>query len=388
VEGDLLLVGGGDPSLTGQDLWGLATQIRAAGVKSVQGHLVVVPAPFPTVGCETKDRCDTEARGDRSYNAPIASIGVDYGNWCVDIRSNPAGGAALISSCSAAHLPIAIEGTVQTVSARADGTPWVARTTDANGTDLLRVGGSIPSGSAQQMYCSMSNPALGAGLLLKETLHELGIEVQGSVMVRDGSVPRGAYPLAQVEGLSLKEQLGRMLRFSNNYIADVLTLTIASEINARPPKTLADAAVTLSDFVWHAERRLNRNASSPMLRSGSGLTPENGLSANDVISVLANEYRDTRDFNAFYGGLVVPRQAPFPFLRTGSASWLDRTALKPGTMEDPYSVCGVAGYLRKKDGGWMAFAIIVNGGPRIHHVPLYKAMAAIHKDIEDILARY
>jgi D-alanyl-D-alanine carboxypeptidase/D-alanyl-D-alanine-endopeptidase (penicillin-binding protein 4) len=388
IEGDLLLVGAGDPSLTGQDLWGLAAQIRAAGIRSVHGHLVVVPAPFPSVGCETKDRCDTEGRGDRSYNAPVASVGIDYGNWCVDVRSNPAGGPAIISSCSAAHLPIAVEGTVQTISARADGTPWVARSTDASGMDGLRVGGSIPSGTAQQMYCSMSNPALGTGLLLKETLHELGIEIQGSVVVREGNAPRDAYPLAQIEGLSLKEQLGRMLRFSNNYIADVLTLTMASEINAHPPKTLADASVTLSDFVWHAERGLNRNASPPMLRSGSGLTPENGLSANDVVSVLAYEYRDTRDFNAFYGGLVVPRQAPFPFLRSGGANWLDRVALKPGTMGDPYSVCGIAGYLRKKDGGWMAFAVIINGSPRIRHVPLYKAMAAIHKDIEQLLARY
>jgi D-alanyl-D-alanine carboxypeptidase/D-alanyl-D-alanine-endopeptidase (penicillin-binding protein 4) len=52
------------------------------------------------------------------------------------------------------------------------------------------------------------------------------------------------------------------------------------------------------------------------------------------------------------------------------------------------SVCGVAGYLRKKDGGWMSFAVIVNGGDRMRRVPLYKSMEAIRKDIEAILSQH
>ena len=64
----------------------------------------------------------------------------------------------------------------------------------------------------------------------------------------------------------------------------------------------------------------------------------------------------------------MPRDAPFQFLRTGSPAWLDRVALKTGTMEMPHSVCGVAGYMRKRDNGWIAFAVIVNGGPQMEHV--------------------
>jgi D-alanyl-D-alanine carboxypeptidase/D-alanyl-D-alanine-endopeptidase (penicillin-binding protein 4) len=48
----------------------------------------------------------------------------------------------------------------------------------------------------------------------------------------------------------------------------------------------------------------------------------------------------------------------------------------------------VAGYLRRRDGGWMAFAILVNGGEKRKHVPLYKAMEAIRSDIDDLLDRY
>ncbi len=84
----------------------------------------------------------------------------------------------------------------------------------------------------------------------------------------------------------------------------------------------------------------------------------------------------------------MPRQSPFVFLRNGSAGWQDRIALKTGTMDDPHSVCGMAGFLRKKDGGWITFAIIVNGGVTMKHVPLYKALEAIRTDIEQLLVRY
>ena len=58
-------------------------------------------------------------------------------------------------------------------------------------------------------------------------------------------------------------------------------------------------------------------------------------------------------------------------------------------MDDPHSVCGMAGFMRKKDGGWISFAIIVNGGKtQNRHVPLYKALEAIRTDVEALLKRY
>jgi D-alanyl-D-alanine carboxypeptidase/D-alanyl-D-alanine-endopeptidase (penicillin-binding protein 4) len=44
--------------------------------------------------------------------------------------------------------------------------------------------------------------------------------------------------------------------------------------------------------------------------------------------------------------------------------------------------------LRKKNGGWVAFAVIVNGSATTRHIPLYKAMEAARADLETLLARY
>jgi D-alanyl-D-alanine carboxypeptidase/D-alanyl-D-alanine-endopeptidase (penicillin-binding protein 4) len=60
---------------------------------------------------------------------------------------------------------------------------------------------------------------------------------------------------------------------------------------------------------------------------------------------------------------VVPRDAPFDFIRIGGDEWLDRVALKTGTMTEPVSAFGISGYLRKRDGGGIAFAVVVKGSP-------------------------
>ena len=413
LDGDLILQGDGDPSLDDQSLWGLAARLRGAGVLQVTGRLIVHPAPFALVGCETRDRCDALQRSDRSYNAPLGAVGVDFGNWCVLVQPAVAGSPALVRGCGVTRLPIEVEGDVHTVGARGRSTFWVERVTQ-DGVDRLRVGGDVPEGEPQQLYRAMSDPVLGAGLLLKEMLRELGVNVAGGVVTTNNPPLPSAYALAQTSGLALSEQLGRMLRYSNNYIADVLTLDLAAEHAPQPPDRLAQAASVLSAFVATLPRTRGEGGAHaaaaqtgigativgngpagsattvdpPPLYSGSGLTPENLLSADELVALLARQYRDPRHFPAFYGLLVVPRDAPFAFLRQGSEDWLDRVALKTGSMDDPHSVLGIAGYLRRRDGGFIAFTAIVNGGGQRPRIPLNEALAAARSDVEGLLRQY
>jgi len=334
LDGDLILQGDGDPSLDDHSLWSLAAQLKGAGVTTVRGRLVVNAAPFGVMKCETSDRCKALERSDTAYNAPLSSVGVDFGNWCVSVRPTTLAQAASVQGCGVRSLPVPVDGTIKTVTVGSRQTFWVERITRAGG-DRLRVGGDIPMDRGQELYRAMSDPANGVGLLMARMLAEIGIKVEGPVVVRAGAAPDAAVELAHIEGLSLREQLGRMLRFSNNYIADVLTLNLAAALKKEAPTELSSASGILSDFISRSQRT-----------------------------------------------------AKFQFLRTGTPAWLDRVALKTGTMDTPHSVCGIAGYLRKKDGGWMAFAVIVNGGPTMKHVPLFRAMAAARGDVEEILERH
>ncbi len=385
LRGNLVLAGAGDPSLDDRSLWELAAEARGTGLHEVTGSLVVDPLPFGTVACGDKDRCAALVRSDNAYNAPLSAIGVDFGTWCVRVLPTRPSANARIGGCGVTHLPIAVTGHIRTVPHGYRQTFWVERRTQ-DGEDTLAVGGDVPMGDGQRVYRAMSDPARGTGMLLKEALREIGVRVAGPVVVRMEQPPAGAHLLGRVDGLLVREQLWRMLQYSNNYIADVLTLDMGALTQRH--ETLASASHLLANFVARTEYDDPPDMGPPPLYSGSGLTTDNRLSANDLVRLLMHEYHDTRRFPAFYAGLVAPHDAPFLFLRQGDAAWLNRVALKTGTLNEPRSVCGIAGYLRKRDGGWIAFAAIVNGGPHWRHVPLYQAIGAERGDVEALLRKY
>lgn len=388
VAGDLILRGGGDATLDDEKLWLLAARVRDAGVREVTGRLVVSPATFGTLPCETRDRCEGLERSDRAYNAVLSSIGVDFGNWCVLVRPGAVGAPADLRACAGTALPIAVEGRIATAGAQARAAIQVERLT-ANGTDRLRVRGSIPAGETMRVYRAMSDPSLATGQLLREMLLQLGVRMPTAVVVSSAPLAPPAVKLAEVEGLQLEEQVGRMMRYSNNYIADVLTLDLAAEQQRAIPQQLSAASGVLLQYLLRtAEPGSPPPQELPVLASGSGLTPENRLSATDLTRLLGRMYRDPRRFPPFYGSLVVPRDAPFAFLRRGGDDWLDRVALKTGTMNEPRSVAGIAGYLRRRDGGWLSFAVIVNGSDRRRQIPLAEALGAAREDLEALLARH
>ena len=289
--GDLVLLGAGDPSLDDQALWQMAAQVHGTGIRVVDGDLVIDPLPFGTVSCGDRDRCAALDRSDNAYNAPLAAFGVDFGNWCVRVRPTVPRAPAQVLGCGVSRLPISVSGTVRTVPKGYRQTFWVERRTGPDG-DALEVGGDIPMGAEQRIYRAMSDPVRGAGLLLKEALTELGVQVRGRVLVRQGPAPLEPHVLAEVEGLPVAEQLWRMLQYSNNYIADVLTLDMA----AQPGRsvTLVAASRQLSDFMARVQRWDPPAVTAPPLYSGSGLSTDNRLSASDLVNLLIYQYRDAR----------------------------------------------------------------------------------------------
>ncbi len=89
LQGDLVLDGGGDPGLVTEDLWRLAQRLHQAGVRRVEGRLVVSQWRFGPVACITTDRCQAQTRVGNSYSALLSSAGVNHGNWCVNVAPGP-----------------------------------------------------------------------------------------------------------------------------------------------------------------------------------------------------------------------------------------------------------------------------------------------------------
>jgi len=119
LRGDLYLVGGGDPSLSGADLASLARQVRSAGIQRVHGRLL---------GDESLYDARRTAPGWRASFyinecAPLSALVVDGARYGGRVSSHPALAAALLFRDALAREGVTVDGAVTTGAARATAEP-------------------------------------------------------------------------------------------------------------------------------------------------------------------------------------------------------------------------------------------------------------------------
>ncbi len=384
LDGDLVLRGGGDPALTEDKLRFLAEEAARLGLREVTGGLVVDDSRFGPLDCNVKDRCEAEAGTINSYDAPISAVGVNFSNVAVLVVPGEKPGDPARVALDPTELPsLALEAKVKTVAR--GGQLFVGRVTRGD-RDILQVTGSINVDRGPvRVWRSIANASLHTGELFLHFLTRAGITVKGETQV-ESTVSGVGEPLADVEGQPLWQTLHDMQRFSNNVIADAMALSLLAEREDAPvPLTIAAAGGNLQSY----GQEISTNSSLPSSRAseltlfdGSGLIPENRVSARDLVALLAHIYDRYALFPSFLGSLVVPEFAAGRSLRrTRDPDWLQRLAVKSGGLGEPVSVVTLAGYLRLPDGSWCAFATLVNGTPKRRSVSRAKVFEAIRKDL-------
>jgi D-alanyl-D-alanine carboxypeptidase/D-alanyl-D-alanine-endopeptidase (penicillin-binding protein 4) len=173
--------------------------------------------------------------------------------------------------------------------------------------------------------------------------------------------------------------LHAMVAYSNNVIADLLTLDWARSVERRPPANLAAASAALARALEPSLRR--RGAfRGPLLFTGSGLSPGNRTSARELVALLRSAYARTDLFPTLLGALALPSQTPMRFIDDPlDRAWEERVAVKTGTLTSPYAAVGLAGYIRLADGDWGTFAFLVNGTPRRPEVGVETVLRSVRR---------
>jgi D-alanyl-D-alanine carboxypeptidase/D-alanyl-D-alanine-endopeptidase (penicillin-binding protein 4) len=133
LRGNLVLVGGGDPTLSSKDLVKLARRVRAAGIRQVTGGVIGDESLF-----DTKRTC----RGWKpsfamTESAPLSALVVDrarYGNYVARL---PAKAAALLFRDALRAAGVSVEGGVAVRKSPGDAI-FVARTRSAPLASIVR----------------------------------------------------------------------------------------------------------------------------------------------------------------------------------------------------------------------------------------------------------
>ncbi|XKH59789.1 D-alanyl-D-alanine carboxypeptidase/D-alanyl-D-alanine-endopeptidase [Halomonas sediminis] len=377
LHGDLVFEGGGDPNLTTENLWRLVQRLQQTGVRDVNGALVISQWRFGPVNCLTTDRCEAQSRVANSYSALLSSAGVNYGNWCINVA--PAGTPekpARVTSCDSQVPLTRIDNRVVT---RPDnsGTELNAERISSESGDVMRVSGQISTNAhPRDIYRAASDPALQTAQTLAAMLQQAGIRLAAPARITTEPPPSNATSLAVVEGLPLQELLLRTMNYSNNFMADVLALSLVET----PRAELDQAGAALESFA------ASLPGHGPLeLLSGSGLTTENRTSAHGINVMLENMFHQGALFPSFVAAFQSPSNGVMRFIRRGPEVFQNNVMLKTGTLNQPVAVRAVGGYFRTVSGDWGVFSVLVNGTGSTPYLNWSLVLDPLSQDLETFI---
>ncbi|MEY4065208.1 MAG: hypothetical protein RIR26_1416, partial [Pseudomonadota bacterium] len=391
LKGDLVFVGEGDPSLTNEKLWFLTTDVARAGIRRVEGQLVVNTARFGSIEPDL-DRKLGARRSRHAYDSPLSAAAVNFS--VMGLVASPGQ-----SPGDRAHLALEpytldttrIQGSVRTQNGESSRVA-VTRTREGS-KDVFTASGTVGQFAfPTRVYRSVSDPDQYAGGVLKAFLEKEGITIARGVRIERTARRDLGRPLASVEGFPMAWHLLGLFKVSNNFIADMLTIQLDLNDKKKDGATLEGGAAQLeaymSETLNQAVPPFKASPNGIVLESGSGLTHENRLSARDVVAVLQRMYADGREFPAFLNALPVPGAegtVKKRFQSEQTKHLRDRLRAKTGTLSEPRDAVGLAGYSRLKSGDWVAFCAIVNGTGKRPNIGIELARETIDEDLGQLL---
>ncbi len=332
MRSDLVIVGAGDPTWNDehfeanprQPLESLASDLRAAGVRRIEGDLIVDASRFPGPIASPEW---TVTDVTHAYGAPTSAIAVDEN--VVSLRMAP--GSSIGAAARFRGDGLEIESEAWTVGRDRHGKGTVQFQPDW-GRPRLRVRGEYPiSEGPFNIKLAAPHPEEIAGTELLRLLGENNIEVDGELRVERLPSQRRLPMRAFVESPPLGEWLPPILTDSNNWYAEMLLRVLAFEVEGvgRLDTGLEVEAAFLEEVVGVAE-------GSFALDDASGLSPTNLITARTVIELLRfvdrQEWRDV-----FMSALATPGDG------TLGPSWGRQPPIqaKTGTLRFTQTLAGV-----------------------------------------------
>lgn len=356
LDGDLIVVGGGDPSIAGQDYgqaplfaeW--AEALIRSGITRVNGRLIGDDRLFDRDGLGAGWSWDYLTN---SYAAPSSALSYNENAIVIRVSPGPSVGAkATIDPAPAGH-GLTIQNDVTTGAADSPAHLEIARPL---GQATLTISGSIPAGSKPLVRgAAVPNPARFFVEGLRLALADRGIVVRdGTCEIEDASpAPAMTTPhvIATRSSAPLSVLAGYFLKVSQNFYADMLLKTIGRASGG--PGSVVQGVASVRETIG----RWGIAPDEIVMNDGSGLSRYDYLTADAVVGVLRHVWQDERLRGPFVAALPVAGRDGTLDTRMRGTILDDRVEAKTGTLAN---VRSLSGYLETTTGKHLAFAILVN----------------------------
>jgi D-alanyl-D-alanine carboxypeptidase/D-alanyl-D-alanine-endopeptidase (penicillin-binding protein 4) len=345
LKGDLYLVGAGDSGFVSESMWYLVNAFNREQIKNIEGDIVVDDSLFDD---KRFDESREDHRVDRAYDAPVGAMSLNWNSVNIFIRPGEKNGDKALVTIDPENEYIQLSSEIKTGKT----TDYaVDRKTSPEGRDLIRVSGKIAEGSNEiVVYKSITDPKLWAGYNLKQFLKEKGITVKGKI--RAGKSPVGARTLAESPSKPIEQLLADMNKFSNNFVAEMLTKQVAAfnGVQGSLPAGL--------EYIRESVRGAGVTESEFEILNPSGLTRENQFSPRALVKVLEKVRKDFRLFSEYVSSLPIAGVDGTLKNRMKEGRSYRWVRAKTGLLT---GVVSLAGYIGLESGDAMSFAFIYNG---------------------------
>lgn len=342
LEGDLYLVGGGDPNLDSDDLGDLAAALVKSGVTAITGRFVACDGALPHIPRITAAQPDY-----LGYNPAISGLVLNYNRVNFEWLHDGQGGWRLGMDARGERFLPQVKGITGEIADR--DLPLFTHTMD-EAAEHWTVARSALVGEGSR-WLPVRRPAPYVAEVFATLARAHGLDLPRAEIA--AKPPDAAVLIAEHQGDPLTEVIRGMLRHSTNLTAEVLGLT------ASGAGSLRGSGAAMTDW---ARRKLGLAGSRFVDHSGLG--PESISTARDLTLVFQNAGR------LRHGGLLAGLTR-----ETGLAdaegreqkTAATRIRAKSGTMN---FVSNLAGVVDRPDEGDILFAVLCADAPRRDAVPL------------------
>lgn len=330
VQGDVILVGGGDPTLDTNALAAMAADLKARGIREVRGAFKVAEGALPYVKSIDPDQPDHVG-----YSPAVSGIALNFNRVHFEWRRAGGSYSVTMDARSDRYRPAVFVTKMQIANRNL---PVYTYRDGGNSDDWTVARNAL--GNSGSRWLPVRKPALYAGDVFQTLARSQGIVFRNPEVVT--RVPRGSV-LVSHQSVPLRDILRDMLRFSTNITAEMVGMSATAQRTGRPPASLRASALEMNRWANAA-----LGSSSMGLVDHSGLGGDSKMTADDMVQAL---------LKAHESDVLRPILRPFA-MRDAQRRVLQNHPIKVDAKTGTLNfVSGLGGYMTARNGAVMAFAI-------------------------------
>ena len=343
--GDLYLLGAGDPTMSIEKLWRLLSNIKASGINSIDGDVIIDRSVYRI---PSHDPAAFDQRPIKTYNVGPDAFLVGENKIEITVDTNSKSLLApvyLFPNFGKLKLESGVELREGKCSRRKIEASLLG--------DTISVKGVLPRDCGLQFYeVNLLSPKDFSELVIRKLWESDGSTLSG--IISEGLIPRESKFLTSFASEPLAQAIRKINKDSSNSLARLLYLALAPEKIYENSNQDSESAIR----AWANKKDMHTYGL--IFDNGSGLSRSERLSPLFLSEVLADAWQNP--FSAeFISSLSIPGVDGTLRNRLTQSAITERAHLKTGLLNE---VRSIAGYLNHPSGHTLSVVIIINGPHR------------------------